>query len=272
MLDEAMAGVGQVIHLAGRAHHLRDAAADPDAAYRAANVEYSKVVADAAVRAGVRHLVFASSVKAVGEHSLRRWTEAEPPAPADPYGLSKLEAELLLQALRAPSFRVTVLRLPLVYGDGMRANMLRLYRSVDRGMPLPFGAIHNERSILYLDNLTAALAAALADPSRVDGLYFLADGPPVSTPQLVRLIAKGLGRPARLIPVPVQAFVAAGAVVEAIASLGWTLPGRRADFVRLIGSLAVDSSAFSRATGFRMPYTSEEGLRRTAEWYRRTRP
>ena len=148
--------------------------------------------------------MFASSVKAVGESNESPWTEDAVPHPADPYGRSKLEAERRVrEAARRHGVHATILRLPLVYGPGMKANALRLFQLVDRGTPLPLGLIHNRRSLLYTGNLTAALIAAMECPAGGE-TFFVSDDEDLSTPQLVRAIARALGRPARLVPIPVR--------------------------------------------------------------------
>jgi UDP-glucose 4-epimerase len=169
---------------------MDDTAGDRFSAYRRANVDGTRAVLDAARAAGARTFVFASSVKAVGERSETPWTESVEPRPVDPYGVSKLEGERVV--LGAAAIRAVVLRLPLVYGPGVRANMLRLFRAVDSGWPLPVGGVKNRRSLLYVGNLVAAIRRAL-EVDRVRGTYFLADGEGASTEDLVRAIARALG-------------------------------------------------------------------------------
>jgi nucleoside-diphosphate-sugar epimerase len=252
-----VAGTDAVVHLAARVHVLRETAADPLAQFRQANVEATRVLAEEAAAVGVRQLVLASTVKAVGESTSTPWTEHTPPNPVDPYGRSKLEAERLLGELsERRGIGVTVLRLPLVYGPGVKGNMLRLFGLVDRGIPLPLGRVHNRRSMLYLGNLAAAVQSVLERPQAGHRTYFVTDLRDLSLPELLRLIGAALGRPARLVPVPVPL-------------LRMLLPS--AEATRLIGSLAVDGLSLSRATGYHPPFAVEEGLRATAEWYRSAR-
>jgi nucleoside-diphosphate-sugar epimerase len=269
-LRAGLAGVDAVVHLAAHVHRRRVPmnGSTAAAAFHAVNVEGTRALLDAAVAAGVRDFVFVSSVKAVGEQAEVPWTEATPARPADAYGVSKLEAERLVReradrhGLHAP-----VLRLPLVYGPGMKANALRLFAAVARGTPLPLGAVRNRRSLLFTGNLVAALLATLESPSGGD-TFFVSDGEDLSTPDLVREIARGLGRPARLLPVPVGALRAAGRIGDVLARMApWPLTTEAVD--RLVGSLAVDPSKLKRLTGYRPPYGVREGLGITARWYLR---
>ena len=266
-LRHAMRDVEAVVHLAARVHLLRDPAADPLAAARQVNVEGTRVVLEEAAAAGARTFVFASTVKVMGESSVAAWRETTPPAPADPYATSKLEAERLIRAF-APERGIDapILRFPLVYGPGMKANMLRLFDQVARGTPLPLGAIHNRRSLLFLGNLAAAVRTALTAGPAANEAFFVSDGRDLSTPELVRAIAAALHRPARLVSVPPPAIAALGRLGDLIAAVApWPLTS--AAVHRLTGSLTVDSTAFSRATGFRPPFDVESGLAATAEWY-----
>lgn len=255
----AVSGTDVVVHLAGRAHVLGEAGSDEAAKVRAVNVEGTVHLARAAARAGVRRLVFVSSVKVHGERNAGRpWTENDRPAPEDLYARSKWEAEQALDVLaRTTGLEVTVLRPPLVYGPGVKANFLRLLRTVDRGLPIPLGAIRNRRSLVYVGNLADAIAACLAHPAAANRTFLVADGEDVSTPELVRRVADALERPARLVNVPLR-----------LLRLGATLLGRRADFERLAGDLAVDSGAIRRDLGWQPPYSMRAGLEETARWYR----
>jgi nucleoside-diphosphate-sugar epimerase len=250
----AVAGADAVVHLAARVHVMRETAADPLAEFRRDNVEATSVLGEEAASAGTRQLVLASSVKAVGEGNSAPWTEDTPPEPVDPYGRSKLEAEQLLRTLaERRGTGVTALRFPLVYGPRMKGNMLRLFALVARGIPLPFGAVRNQRSMLYVGNLVAAVKSVLEQPHDGFRAFFVSDRRDLSLPELIRLIGDALGRSARLLPVPPGL-------------LRRLLPAAEAE--RLIGSLTVDASSLSRATGYRPPFTVEQGLAATADWFR----
>ncbi len=265
-LRAALTGVGTVVHLAAYVHQPR--ASEAAAACRATNLDGTRALLDASVAAGVRSFVFASTVKAVGEGGEEIWTERTPPAPVDPYGRTKLEAE---QAVRAAALRhglhAPILRLPLVYGPRMKANALRLFELVDRGVPLPLGAVHNRRSLLYVGNFVAAVEAVIEHDAGND-LFFASDGPPIATPELIRAIARALARPARLLPVPVSLLRALARAGDFVARAVPAFPLRSATLDRLVGSLAVDGSKLEAAVGFRPPYSLDRGLAATADWYR----
>lgn len=239
----ALDGVQAVVHLAARVHRPDDGPAQAGE-YRRVNTEATAALAAAAARAGVKRFVFLSSVKAL--------------EPGDAYGASKLEAERALAATSGLS--ALALRSPLVYGPGVKANFLRLLSAVHRGLPLPFGLVENRRSLLYAGNLADAVSRALDRPG-VDGSYFIRDGEDLSTAELVRRLGRALGRPARQLPVP-PALLRAGA----------SLFGRAADAERLLGDLAVDDAPLRAALPWSPPFTVDQGLAATAEWYIRTRP
>lgn len=242
-LARALEGVDALVHLAGRAHVMDETASDSAAAYRLANAETTERLARAAVQAGVRQFIFASTVKVNGEVTPRgrpfRPTDA--PAPQDAYARSKLAAEQALARIAAGTSMVTtVLRLPLVYGPEARGNFRHLVDAVAARRWLPFGAIDNRRSLCGLANLLDAIDAVLDAPRGAAGTHFVADADSVSTPALVRAIAAALGVAPRLLPVPVAALRMAGAVL-----------GRRAAIERLTRSLEVDTESLAAATRWR---------------------
>jgi nucleoside-diphosphate-sugar epimerase len=250
--NQALAGADAVVHTAGRAHVMAETASDPLTAFRRVNVEGTMTLARAAVSAGVRRLIFLSSIKVNGEATSidRPFTADDPPRPEDAYGISKREAEDGLRALSTETgLEVTILRLPLVYGPGVKGNLERLLRLVARSAPLPLGRVQNRRSLIGLDNLITAIAACLTNPAAANRTYLLSDQADLSTPDLVRLMATAMGRPARLLPMPVPLLRAAGA-----------LSGRGADVSRLAGSLLVDSSPISRELGWRPGVPPAEGI------------
>jgi nucleoside-diphosphate-sugar epimerase len=254
----ALEGVSGVVHLAARTHVLRETATDPLAKYRQVNVSGTERLARSAAAGGVRRLVFVSSVKVNGERTEERpFTEDGAPRPEDAYGVSKWEAEQALSRIAAETgLEVVVLRPPLVYGPGVKGNFLRIMSLVARGMPLPLGAIDNRRSFIYAGNLAGAIVQALDAPQATGRTYLVSDGEDVSTPELVRGIARALGVKPRLPSFPLAAL-----------GLVATLAGRRAEFARLTGSLQVDSSRIRRELGWEPRCSLARGLEETARWY-----
>lgn len=255
-LAVAFAGANAVVHLAGRAHRMDERGRDLERLHRANTVEATARIAQAAVKAGVRRFVLASSVKVNGEATLpgRPFRPDDPPAPADGYGRGKRDAETALAgAAERSSMAVIVLRLPLVIGPGARGNVERLVEAVAARRVLPFGAIDNRRSVIGLANLCDAFVAALEADPPPEGVHFVADAGPVSTPALVRSIARALGVPTPLAFVPVPLLRLAG-----------RLTGRGDSVDRVCGSLEVDDASFRAATGWRPVRTLDEELARVA--------
>jgi nucleoside-diphosphate-sugar epimerase len=254
----ALEGVSGVVHLAARTHVLRETATDPLAAYRKINVSGTERLARSAAASGIRRLVIVSSVKVSGERTEERpFTEDGAPRPEDAYGVSKWEAEQSLSRIAAETgLEVVALRPPLVYGPGVKGNFLRLMNLVARGVPLPLGAVDNRRSLIYTGNLAGAIVKALDAPQAAGRTYLVSDGEDVSTPDLVRGLARALGVKPRLLSLPLSAL-----------DLGARLAGRRAEFVRLTSSLQVDSSRIRRELDWRPPFTLAQGLELTAKWY-----
>jgi nucleoside-diphosphate-sugar epimerase len=259
---KALVGCRAVIHLAARVHVLREQSADPLAEFRRVNSAGTRRLAEAAVAAGVERFVFVSTVKVHGEASPGRpLLETDPLKPSDPYAVSKCEAEqALAEVCGQSSMRLTILRPPLVYGPGVGGNFARLLRAVDRGVPLPFGAFRNRRSLVYVENLADAIWTPIAERVTTGGTYLVSDGEDVSTPELVRRLAAALERPARLVSVPIWLLRAGAGTL-----------GRARDFDRLAGDLAVDSGAIRRAFSWKAPVSLSSGLAATARWYRSSR-
>ena len=263
-LANALRGAGSVVHLAGRAHVMHETATEPRVAFRAANVTATERLARAAAAAGAAHFVFASSVKVNGEATPpdRPFRESDPPHPRDDYAASKWEAErVLADVARETGLAVTILRLPLLYGPGVKGNFARLTEAIARGLPLPLGRIDNRRSLLGLGNFVAALDAVLSHPAPAPGAavtYLLADASPVATPQLVRAIAAALGVAPRLLSIPLPLLRLASACV-----------GKAAAFERLAGSLVVDTTAFRSSFGGQAPRSLADEL---ADMARERRP
>jgi len=254
-LTPLMAGHASLVHLAARVHVMNDAAQDPLAAFRAANVILTENLARQAAAAGVRRFVFISSIKVNGEATLpgRPFTEQDADAPQDAYGISKMEAEQGLRQIAAQTgMELVIVRPPLVYGPGVRANFAALMRAVARGLPLPLGSIDNRRSLVALDNLLDFIVTCIRHPAAAHQNFLVSDGEDLSTPELIRRMARAVGRPARLLPVPLW-LLKAGALVL----------GKQDQLQRLCGNLQLDISKARGLLGWQPPVTVEEGLRRT---------
>jgi nucleoside-diphosphate-sugar epimerase len=247
-----------VVHLASRVHIMRDESLDPLIEFQRVNTAGTLHLARQAAAAGVKRFVFASSIKVNGEGRVEAYKESDRPAPEDPYAVSKWEAEQGLRELSASTgMQIVVLRIPLVYGPEVKANFLRPLQAVDRGIPLPFSRIENRRSLIYLGNLVDAFATCLTHPAAVNETFLVSDDEDVSTPELIRRVASALHRPARLLAIPRPMLRLAG-----------LLTGKRKEVARLLGSLAVDSRRIRSALGWLPPYSMQDGLKATVDWYR----
>ena len=251
-----LAGVDVVVHLAGIAHQIH--AQNAEAVYRAMNCEATERLARAAMQAGVRRFIFMSSIKVNGERTPidRPFRASDAPQPEDRYARSKRDAERALAGLGG-KMEVVVVRPPLVYGPGVRANFLRLMRLVDRRWPLPFGAIRNRRSLVYVGNLADLIVAASTADAAAGRTLLVADGDDLSTPQLISGIGSALGKPARLIGVPVG-----------LLRLGGALTGMGAEIGRLVDSLVVDAGETRERLGWRPPFSVAQGIADTVRWHR----
>ena len=254
---EALAGVQVVVHLAARVHVMNDRSTDPLAEFRRTNVDGTLNLARQAVAAGVRRLVFISSVKVNGEateagHAFR---ETDVPDPKDAYGQSKFEAEQGLRHIaNETSLELVIIRPPLVYGPGVKANFAALLRAVQRGWPLPLGAVHNLRSLVALDNLTDFIRISMTHPDACNQTFLISDGQDLSTSDLVKAIAVAAHVRARLVPVPVW-------LLRIVASLA----GRQQAVQRLCGRLQIDSSKARHLLGWTPVLTVQAGLNKAIE-------
>jgi nucleoside-diphosphate-sugar epimerase len=249
----ALKGVDAVVHLAARAHVMKDRATDRLALFRRINRDGTIRLAEQAAAAGVGRLVFVSSIKVNGEATPidRPFRGDDAPAPLDAYGISKAEAEAALADIATRTgMSLAIVRPPLVHGPGAKGNLAALLKVLRLGLPLPLGAVDNRRSLIGVDNLADALAFLAAHQAQ--GRFLVRDGTDVSTPHLIRLLAAAMGRPARLLPVP-----------PALLRLAGSLTGKRAAVDRLLGSLVVDDSPL-RALGWLPPVSLDTGLRAMA--------
>ena len=252
--SQALRGVQAVVHLAARVHVMNESGTDALQAFRAVNTEASLQLAKQAAATDVRRLVFMSSIKVNGECSLpgQAFSELDAPAPVDAYGQSKNEAEQALWRLSATTgMELVVIRPPLVYGPGVKANFSVLMRTVQRGWPLPLGAVHNRRSLVALDNLVDFVALCLLHPQAANQTFLVSDGQDVSTTELIRGLARAARLPAHLVPIPV------GWLRFAAAALGKT-----GAVQRLCDNLQVDITKARNRLGWVPPISVEEGLRR----------
>jgi nucleoside-diphosphate-sugar epimerase len=270
-LAHALSGMQTLVHLAGRAHVVRESSVDPAAAFREANVDATRRLVEAAAAAGVVRLIFLSSIGAVATTAARPIDDTTPPAPDTPYGESKLEAEAVVRTeCERRGMGYIILRPPMVFGPGMKGNPLRLFRLVERGIPVPIGSVRNLRSTMFVDNLSAAIVSALALPSGTRDTFIVGDSEARSSADLVREIARALGRPVRLLPVPHAVMRGAGRLGDVLARVV-PFPLTSDAVERLFGSLTVDHSRFSAVTGYSPPVTRGEALGLTAAWFRVTR-
>ena len=250
----ALQFVDVVVHTAARVHVMHENEVDPLMAFRAVNLDGTLNLARQAVTAGVKRFVFISSVKVNGESTLsgRAFTEVDPAKPQDAYGQSKQEAEQGLRQLASDTgMEIVIIRPPLVFGPGVKANFAALMRAVQRGWPLPLGAVHNQRSLVALDNLVDFIVTCITHPQAANQTFLVSDGQDLSTTDLVRGMARAAGVPALLLPVPVWALQA-----------GAMLLGKSDVVQRLCGNLQVDISKARNLLGWVPPVSVEEGLRR----------
>lgn len=251
-LDELLKSVDAIVHCAARVHIMQDKDRDPLAAFRAANRDMTLSLARRAAAAGVRRFVFVSSIKVNGESTSGRgpFSPDESPSPEDPYGVSKLEAEQGLMALAdTTNMDVVIVRPPLVYGPGVKGNFATMVRLVARGVPLPLGLVSNKRSLVALSNLVDLLIQCLDHPAAANEVFLVSDGEDLSTSELLRAIAREMGKAPRLLPVPVGLLL-----------LGASLLGKKAVARRVLGSLQVDISKTTKLLGWRPPLRPSEGL------------
>jgi nucleoside-diphosphate-sugar epimerase len=248
-----------IIHLAARVHVVHEKSTDPQAAFCATNVGGTLRVAEAAHKRGVSRIVFASSIKAVAEVDPGRpLREDDTASPQDPYGCSKLQAEVALRQYGEQSgLEVTIARPPLVYGPGVRANFLSLMQSIASGIPLPLGAVDARRSLVYVGNLANALLRCATDARAAGECFHVADDEAPTVAELACAIGKHLERPVRLLPVP-----------SAWLRLVGRMTGRLPQVERLTSNLRVDNAHIRARLDWRPDASLDDGLAETVRWYR----
>jgi nucleoside-diphosphate-sugar epimerase len=255
---ELLGSLDVITHCAARVHQVRDTSPDPMATYREINTHATLALARAAASAGVKRFIFLSSVKVNGE-----WTrlgapfKAEQASTQDPYGISKWEAEQGLREIAAQTgMEVVIIRPPLVYGPGVKANFLTMMNWLYRGIPLPLGAIKNQRSLVALPNLVDFITLCLTHPKAANQTFLISDQQDLSTSELLRGLGDALHRPARLLPVP-----------QGLLELGLNAIGKSSMSQRLCGNLAVDSTPATELLGWKPPITVNQGLQLTADHF-----
>lgn len=246
-----------VIHAAARAHVMSDQSSDPIEEYRKVNVEGTLNLARQSVEAGVQRFVYISSIKVNGEQTApgKPFTERDAPAPSDPYGVSKMEAEEgLMELARNTELEVVIVRPPLVYGPGAKGNFASMLNLVTRQLPLPLGSVNNKRSLVALDNLVDLIITCVEHPAAANQVFLVSDGQDVSTTELFRAVARAMGKSSRLLPIPASVLVIGAAVL-----------GKKAVAQRLLGSLQVDISKARGLLDWEPPLSLEEGLFKAVE-------
>ena len=262
-LDHLTTGCDAIVHLAGRAHVMSDNPATSESLYISANVDVTRKLAQSAARTGVKRMILMSSVKVNGESTTigSPFTSQDTPNPQDPYGRSKTQAEQVLWDIASKSeLEGVVIRPPLVYGPGVRANFASLIGIVDRGIPLPLGSIRNKRSFVSIDNLIDCIATALQSSNAAGQTFLVSDGNDLSTPELIRSIASALHKSPTLFPFP-----------PVLLKLAATSAGKRSAYDRLCGSLTVDIALTKQKLSWTPPFTVQDSMQRTVDAFIQSR-
>lgn len=257
----ALRNVEQVVHLAARVHVMNDMSSNPLTEFRRVNLESTANLARQAAAAGVRRVVFLSSIKVNGEFTQegRPFTADDEPAPKDPYGVSKHEAEQVLREIAADTgMEVVIIRPPLVYGPGVKANFESMMRWLVRGVPLPLAAVtENRRSLVALDNLVDLIVTCMNHQQAANQTFLVSDGEELSTVDLLRRMGAALGHPARLFYIP-----------PSVLKLGAHVVNKPEIYQRLCGSLQLDIAKTRQLLGWIPPVSVDEGLQRAAQGFR----
>ncbi len=255
--SDALIDVDVVIHMAARAHIMNDADVDPLKAYREVNTEGALNLARQAAEKGIKRFVFVSSIKVNGESTtgMTSFTENNALAPQDPYGFSKAEAEDGLRTIsEKTAMEVVIIRPPLVYGPGVKASFRNLMKLALSNLPLPFGAIHNARSMVYVGNLVDFISKCVVHPAAKNQTFIVSDGLDLSLCEMLTLMRSSMGKAVRLFSVPVYIFRFLG-----------MLAGKRDVIDRLVGSLQVDSGKAKQLLDWKPPYSVEQGIKATVD-------
>ncbi|MDD5120690.1 MAG: NAD-dependent epimerase/dehydratase family protein [Candidatus Omnitrophica bacterium] len=251
-------GVDTVIHLAACAHMDKGISGTSLEDFRKVNVLGTERLARMAIKAKVKRFIFISSVKVHGEGGLRSYTEKDALMPEDAYGISKMEAEAVLVSLASGTgLQTVILRPPLVYGPGVKANFKSLIKIASSGMPLPFKGINNRRSFIYLDNLVDAIITCVEHPLAAGEVFMVSDGEDISTPFLMEMIATAMNKKRVL-------FSLHPVLLRVLCNIA----GKGRDMGKLAGSLVVDSSKIRNRLGWKPPFTVKEGIKETVKYYK----
>lgn len=254
-------GIDTVIHLAARVHLMQDSSADPLTTYRATNTESTLNLAQQAADSGVRRFIFLSSIKVNGEGRNTPYTEQDIPAPIDPYAISKWEAEQgLLEISAKTGMEVVIIRPPLIYGAGVKANFLRLLQWIEKGRPLPFGNISNRRSLLYIGNLVDAIRICIEHPAAANQVFLLSDNESISTTELSLKLSKYFKYSPRLLNLPPH-----------LLKIALMFIGKKQTADRLLGSLSINNRKICQSLNWKPPFTLDEGLSETVKAYSQTK-
>lgn len=247
-----------ILHLAGRAHVMHDEADDIYHAYKQVNVEATQALATEAVKAGVKRFIYISSIKVNGEQTFHQpYTAFDDVHPEDDYGKTKFEAEQVLSLVASGTgMEVVIIRPPLIYGAGVKANVLNLIKICQQPLPLPFGAIHNKRSMVYIENLVDFMLLCTMHPKAANETFLISDDEDVSITTLVSTIRQALGRPRWLLPIPASAL-----------HFFCKLIGKPSLAVRLCGNLQVDISKTKQLLDWKPPFTFKQGMEKTVQSY-----
>ena len=256
--SKALVKIDSIVHLAARVHVMNDSSADPLSEFRKVNVEGTVNLAQQAARANVRRFIFISSIKVNGEKTEGKYfTENDEPAPQDPYGISKFEAEQELRRIaRETGLEVVILRPPLIYGPSVKANFYQLMNAIYRGWPLPLGKVNNQRSLLYVNTFANAIKTCLTHPNANGKTFLVSDEKSLSTAELIVALGRFLRSTPRLFNIPVSWM-----------RFGGSLLGKAATVDRLTSSLVVDSNKIRQELSWDSPYNFDTGIQKTAEWF-----